>query len=183
MKLIANNVTILFFLLLSTFPVQASEQLLLVVARDMDRSEGVLQRYSLQKGRWQRVGTEIPVNLGRNGLAWGEGNGTLPHPASDPRKREGDGRAPAGVFGLGPVFGYAARYATAMPYLQATEDLICVDDVNASTYNRILPVAEAGSIRSFEWMRRKDVLYRIGAVVRHNTEREPGKGSCKTGSP
>ena len=49
-------------------------------------------------------GEAIPAVVGRNGLAWGRGVRT-DLPAGEPQKREGDGRAPAGIFKLGPAFG------------------------------------------------------------------------------
>ena len=59
------------------------------------------------------VGEPTPVTIGRAGSAWGLGL----HPAQrGPQKREGDGRAPAGVFRIGTAFGYADRPTTALPY-------------------------------------------------------------------
>jgi L,D-peptidoglycan transpeptidase YkuD (ErfK/YbiS/YcfS/YnhG family) len=156
----------------------AHDQLLLVVADDMNRSSALLQRYERTQGGWETVGERVPVNVGRNGLGWGIGIMDLPHPDTDPVKHEGDGRAPAGVFALGPVFGYAASISTRMPYLQATPDLVCVDDSLSAAYNRIVPVRPELSIGSFEWMRREDSLYRIGVVVGHNGSGVAGRGSC-----
>ncbi|WP_345986098.1 hypothetical protein WCX49_03005 [Sulfurimonas sp. HSL-1656] len=156
----------------------AHDQLLLVVADDMNRSTALLQRYERTPGGWETVGERVPVNVGRNGLGWGIGILDLPHPDTDPVKHEGDGRAPAGVFALGPVFGYAAVEATQMPYRQATPDLVCVDDSLSTAYNRIVPVRPEVTFRSFEWMHREDSLYRIGVVVGHNGKAEAGQGSC-----
>jgi len=158
--------------------VYAHGQLLLVVAEDMNRSTALLQRYQALADVWKPVGESIPVNLGRNGLGWGIGLSVLPHNPSDPVKHEGDGRAPAGIFALGPVFGYAAAGTTRMPYLQATPDLICVDDSRSTAYNRIVPVRPDMTFGSFEWMRRTDGLYKMGVVVEHNKAAEAGRGSC-----
>ncbi|WP_345973055.1 hypothetical protein [Sulfurimonas diazotrophicus] len=158
--------------------VYAHDQLLLVVAEDMDRSTALLQRYTAVSGGWEPVGERVPVNLGQNGLGWGIGTIALPHAPSDPVKHEGDGRAPAGIFALGPVFGYADKTASAMPYLRATPDLVCVDDSRAEAYNRIIRVRPGHAFGSFEWMRREDGLYRQGVVVEHNRGAEAGRGSC-----
>ena len=168
-----------FFLGLFLATAQAHEQLLLVIAEDMNRSAAQLQRYEQKEGVWKAIGRTVSVNLGRNGLGWGIGTpAPLPHDPSDPLKHEGDGRAPAGIFTLGPVFGYAARIATAMPYVQATKALVCIDDSRASSYNRVVPIRPDLIFGSFEWMRREDELYKIGVVVGHNEAAEPGRGSC-----
>jgi hypothetical protein len=49
----------------------------------------------------------VAVLLGGGGLAWGRG--LHPDGADGAVKREGDRRAPPGVFALGSGFGYAAR--------------------------------------------------------------------------
>lgn len=160
------------------FSAQASEQILLVVTADMNRSNGTLQRFEKHGGAWQKTGAAFDVNLGRNGLGWGDGLMLPAHRAGDPVKREGDGRAPAGVFTLGNAFGYAPEAVGKMPYTQATVDLICVDDGSAATYNRLVAVENTGAIGSFEWMRRPDGLYRHGLVVNHNQAQLPQGGSC-----
>jgi D-alanyl-D-alanine dipeptidase len=171
-----NKMLLLF--LLFVLSARAHEQLLLVVAEDMNRSSALLQRFSHTQEGWEKVGPAIPVNLGRNGLGWGIGLLPVKHAVSDPIKHEGDGRAPAGIFALGPVFGTLPAAQTAMPYLQATGDLICIDDGRSSAYNRIAAIAPELEFRSFEWMRRKDGLYALGVVVQHNTAAVPGRGSC-----
>lgn len=154
------------------------EQLLLVVADDMNASTALLQRYDYKDGAWHKTGKNIHVNIGRNGLGWGLGSIDFPHAGTDPLKYEGDGRAPAGIFDLGPVFGYANKMDTMMPYRQAREDLICIDDERAESYNHIVPISQTQQFGSFEWMKREDGLYRMGIVVGHNTEALPGRGSC-----
>jgi L,D-peptidoglycan transpeptidase YkuD (ErfK/YbiS/YcfS/YnhG family) len=165
-----------FLLALVAGALHADGQLLLVVAEDFNSSLGTLQAYE-KSGRSYRTHREpVTVNLGRSGLAWGLGHPWEHGPG--PEKHEGDGRAPAGVFDLTTLFGYAQEHPGAMPYRRATADLICVDDAAAPDYNTITPVAEASALRSFEWMRRDDDLYRLGITVAHNAERIPGRGSC-----
>lgn len=123
--------------------------------------------------------------LGRSGLAWGRGL----HPLADvaaKEKREGDGCAPAGIFAISALFGYAdpdsavARNAT-LPYLSATSDLKCIDDPASAHYNRIL---DQSCLAQPDWascedMLRSDQRYVVGAVVAHNAAPPVvGCGSC-----
>ncbi len=175
----AEKFAALFFcVLVSASSASETRQMLLVVAKDMNASTALLQRYAHRDGAWVKTGMPAKVNVGRNGLGWGTGIVHIPHSAKDPLKYEGDGRAPAGVFALGPVFGYAALQQTAMPYLQATPDLICVDDARSDAYNKMLRISPSLSFGSFEWMRRDDDLYKMGVVVRYNTAAKAGRGSC-----
>jgi D-alanyl-D-alanine dipeptidase len=99
-----------------------------------------------------------------------------------PNKREGDGRAPAGVFRLTDAFGYspADSIDTGLPYVRSTPDLECVDDVESGYYNRVVDRRRVSpDWDSHEEMRRADVLYRRGVVVGHNAApAAPGGGSC-----
>ena len=171
--------TKLFLPLFLTFDLaSASEQLILIVSDDFNNTHGVLSRYEKRQERFEQVGEEVPVNLGRNGLAWGIGeSGFLPK-ADEPVKIEGDGRAPAGIFKITKAFGYAPRINTKMPYLRADKELVCVDDSQSDEYNSIININESSNPVSFEWMRRKDDLYKIGLVIGHNSEAKKGAGSC-----
>ncbi|KRA15263.1 hypothetical protein [Lysobacter sp. Root604] len=161
-----------------------ARQLVLVTTDGWDASAGRLRRYERDGGDWREVGAATPVTVGRNGSAWGLGL----HPAQSdgPQKREGDGRAPAGVFALGTAFGYGASAATPMPYQAMGADDYCID-VNASPlYNRIVDAGTVGRdavAESTEPMRRDlhaggDQRYRLGLVIEHNPQRLSGAGSC-----
>lgn len=158
------------YLIFSTFSfLSASEQLIVVIAEDMNRSEGLLQRYT-KEILWQKNGSSIPVILGRNGLGYAQGG--------EPLKQEGDGRTPAGVFSISSTFGYSEIPNSAMPYLYADENLICVDDPEDSRYNRIVQHRGGEFPKSYERMRRDDEVYRNGAVINYNGAGEKGRGSC-----
>jgi D-alanyl-D-alanine dipeptidase len=171
--------TKLFLPLFLTFDLaSASEQLILIVSDDFNNTHGVLSRYEKQQKRYGQVGEKIRVNLGRNGLAWGIGESGFIPKADEPVKKEGDGRAPAGIFKITKAFGYATQINTKMPYVQADKELVCVDDSRSDDYNKILNINESSNPVSFEWMRRRDDLYKIGLVVGHNSEAQKGAGSC-----
>lgn len=163
----------------------ACRQLLLVVAADWASTAGELRRFARDSAdaAWRHVGAGIAVSLGRHGLAWGRGL----HPACAGRdKREGDGRAPAGVFAISALFGYAAAdselaRAARLPYLAAHRDLLCVDDPASRHYNQIVDRTAPAAVdwASAEEMRRADARYELGAVIGHNCAPvRAGAGSC-----
>ncbi|HET9454456.1 MAG TPA: DUF808 domain-containing protein, partial [Gemmatimonadaceae bacterium] len=73
----------------------SATQLVIVTTGGWDSATGELRRFirSSVDGPWRAEGSAEPVVVGRTGLAWGVG-----FDRSGPRKVEGDGRAPAGVF-------------------------------------------------------------------------------------
>ena len=163
----------------------ASRQLLVVVAAHWESRAGRLQRFARAgvDGGWQPVGDALAVSLGRAGLAWGRG---LHPPAAGagPRKREGDGRSPAGIFAITVLFGDAdsslARTAK-LPYLVASAALKAIDDPASAHYNRIVDLSSVvqPDWTSCEDMLRADGRYAISAVVAHNADPPlPGAGSC-----
>ncbi len=161
----------------------ASTQLLLCIAADWDSPAGELQCFTRSAdGGWQPAFAPLPVMLGRSGLAWGRGL----HPLmAGTAKQEGDGRAPAGVFAITALFGYAPAdaplpRAARLPYHPARPGLKCVDDPASGHYNCIVDAAGVpGDWASCEDMLRDDRRYELGAVVAHNMNPPvPGAGSC-----
>jgi D-alanyl-D-alanine dipeptidase len=166
-------------------PLGGSRQLVLAVSEDWGSSSAVLQCFARDgSGQpWKAAGGRIPANIGRTGLAWGRGVDGEP-PLSGPVKREGDGKAPAGVFELPFAFGYAPKEKAKdvkLPYLPLTSDVVGVDDANSKYYNRLVRISEvpAKDWNSAETMRRDDGLYEWGVLVAHNTSPTlPSAGSC-----
>jgi L,D-peptidoglycan transpeptidase YkuD (ErfK/YbiS/YcfS/YnhG family) len=131
---------------------------------------------------WCFESGNMRVMLGRNGLAWGRGMHPLTE-AEQPWKREGDGKAPAGIFRLRQAFGYASPEE--VPWIRLSfrhlrPGTLCIDDPASVSYNRILETAEADpDWQSREEMLREDGLYRLGVVVEHNADPVlEGAGSC-----
>jgi D-alanyl-D-alanine dipeptidase len=160
---------------LATVPQQA----LLVTTPDWTDIGGVAQRYERgPDGHWQAVGEAFQIVVGKTGLAWGLGL-TDTAKLEGPRKQEGDGKAPAGVFSLVSAFGYGASVATKLPYRQLSDGVECVDDPKSAHYNTLVDGTRVvKDWDSSEHMHRTDELYRYGVFVAHNTPPEPGKGSC-----
>jgi D-alanyl-D-alanine dipeptidase len=153
-------------------PLASSTQLIVVTTSDWNAAEATLQRFErLGHKPWKAVGDAVTVVVGKNGLGWGAGIvpvELLRISADDPVKKEGDGRAPAGIFRLSRTFGYAPRMQSAwnMPYVPLTQSVECVDDVSSKFYNRIVyRGAVTPDWNSSEHMLRDDELYRWGIVV------------------
>lgn len=157
-------------------------QLVVVSVAGWDTTGGTLQRYErLRTGdRWQVAGREVPVVVGRTGLAWDD---RFEPAGRGPVKREGDGRAPAGVFSLDGAFGFASAADTRwvrLLYLPVGEGTECVDDVSSVHYNTVV---ERETVPRIDWtssekMRRID-QYRLGVLVGYNSPPVgAGRGSC-----
>ena len=158
-----------------------SKQLIVVVTDGWDKLNGTLYGFEKQKGKWVRQFSNAVV-VGRYGLGLGDGLFPLTIGGA-PVKQEGDGKSPAGFFSIGTAFGYApsaeARWIR-NPYITAIDTLVCVDDTRSVHYNTLL-IKDSTRIdyNSFEYMHRKDTLYRWGLFVNHNAGKPvPGKGSC-----
>ena len=168
----------------SVGPPPKSRQLILVTTRDWDAVQGSLQRFERRsaKALWKPVGAAIPVVVGRSGLGWGVGLGGAPS-GDGPLKKEGDGKAPAGIFRLGPAFGYASRTEASwlrMPYTPLVETVECVDDTGSRQYNLIV---DRRRVKNVDWNSSERMRsvggYRWGVVVEHNAAPPvAGKGSC-----
>jgi L,D-peptidoglycan transpeptidase YkuD (ErfK/YbiS/YcfS/YnhG family) len=160
-------------------------QLLVVTTESWRSTAGSLQRYQRTEKRWQPIGKAVPVSAGKQGLAWGRG---LHRSSINARaKREGDGCAPAGIFAIGPAFGYASQAPARcqLPYRAISERDYFVDDPASADYNRwvTIPAGEANRPekfwKSFERMRRRDRLYELGIVIQQNESPiVKGKGSA-----
>jgi zinc D-Ala-D-Ala dipeptidase len=166
----------------ATDPLQRTRQCLIVVSHDWNTKTGVLRAFERKNSRsgWQRHGPAIPVVLGKKGLAWGHG---LADFNAAVRKVEGDNKAPAGIFRLGPAFGYAPKSAARwikLSYVPLTAQTEGIDDPRSRYYNQLVDRAKVAKIdwHSSEQMLRTDNLYKWGVVVAHNSRATPGAGSC-----
>ena len=172
-----------------------SAQMIVVTTPDWNAVGGRLQRYERANTHeeWRPVGEPIAIVVGKNGMAWGIGVIATDDPnvraASDPVKREGDGKAPAGIFALGTAFGYASQPLRGIktPYLNLTASIECVDDSGSKHYNHLVDRSVvAPDWNSSEGMRNAGESYRWGIVLDHNgivagsttKPPEPGGGSC-----
>jgi hypothetical protein len=172
-----------------------STQMIVVNTPNWNEVQGTLQRY--ERGTiyetWRPVGEPIAIVVGKNGMGWGIGVVATDDPKvrldSDPVKKEGDGKSPAGVFSLGTAFGDSSQPLPGLktPYLQLTPSIECVDDSSSKYYNRVVDrSAVVPDWNSSEHMRSVGEASRWGIVVGHNggdmtSDANPpvsGSGSC-----
>jgi L,D-peptidoglycan transpeptidase YkuD (ErfK/YbiS/YcfS/YnhG family) len=176
-------------------PFVQSTQMIVVTTPDWNAVEGTLQRYQRGTPRetWHPAGEPIAIVVGQKGMGWGIGvmatNDSTVRLASDPVKKEGDGKSPAGIFALGTAFGDAPQPLPGLktPYLHLTSSIECVDDSSSRYYNRLVDRSTAvPDWKSSEHMLSVGEAYRWGIVVGHNggdmmahaTPPVPRGGSC-----
>jgi len=161
-----------------------SRQCVVVVAPTWSSTTGTLHAFARTSttGDWKMRGNAVPVVLGKNGLGWGLGLIDAKKRAG-PHKIEGDNKVPAGIFRLGPAFGYAPAPSASwinLPYVPLTKMTEGVDDPGSHYYNQLVDRSKVARVdwRSSEQMRRADELYKWGIFVAHNAAAAPGAGSC-----
>jgi L,D-peptidoglycan transpeptidase YkuD (ErfK/YbiS/YcfS/YnhG family) len=157
-------------------PLASARRLVLVTSESMTAKTGaarLFERLSPQEA-WQAVGPAEPVVLGRTGMAWGVGFHQLAW-EGEPKKIEGDGRTPAGVYRIGASFGFAASPRPG--YIQLVKDTVCVDDPTSPAYNTITSRNIVGRKVSGEDMRTIE-RYRRGIVVDYPSDAKHLGGSC-----
>lgn len=165
-------------------------QVLVVATPGWDAPRGTAQRFSRSTtaSPFRRIGEPMPVWIGRSGLAWRSDAEAALRPAgaadlAGPRKREGDGRSPAGILTLGAMWGYADAppAGVKLPY-KATSGLDrCVDDADSPYYNRLArqPAGGPPPWQSAEALRLPTEHYKYLVVMNYNNQApRRGAGSC-----
>jgi zinc D-Ala-D-Ala dipeptidase len=161
--------------------IDGSQQLVVVTTPSWTSTTGTMQRFERRTTSpdWRPLDAPVPVVVGRTGLAWGVG---FEYGISgDPRKHEGDGKAPAGIFPLDTAFGFDPRGPfVKLPYVRLLQTTDCVDDTASVHYNTVVDRASVGRVdwTSAEHMREVG-QYRNGVIVGYNaTPPAKGRGSC-----
>lgn len=172
----------------ATSPLISATQAVVVTTPGWDSSSGQLQRLIRDDvhSSWRRVGDPVPIVVGRTGLAWGVGFDELAatgSPTAGPRKFEGDGRSPAGIFPLDTAFGFSppdSMRSVRLQYVQLTTATDCVDDTASVHYNTVV---DRGAVPLIDWQSaehmRKVGQYRLGVIVGYNAlPPVKSRGSC-----
>jgi L,D-peptidoglycan transpeptidase YkuD (ErfK/YbiS/YcfS/YnhG family) len=124
----------------------------------------------------------VPVLFGKNGLAWGRG--LAGQGENGLRKKERDGRAPAGVFRIGKIYTYdsALPPGANFPFHQVTAADAWIDDPSRTDYNQFVTIDDPEHPPPWfakEKMRHNDFAYRWLVEIRHNSDPpSPNEGSA-----
>lgn len=160
-----------------------STQMVVVITPSWNSPNGKLLRFSRKSinSPWKLIGGKTSVIVGKSGLGWsGEYRKFDLH---GPYKKEGDYKAPAGAFGLGPAFGFnKPEKDIKLYYLPIVKTTVCVDDPNSKFYGRIID-SEKIAQKQKDWKRAEHMVnypgYKYGVMIDYNMgERQPDIGSC-----
>jgi L,D-peptidoglycan transpeptidase YkuD (ErfK/YbiS/YcfS/YnhG family) len=148
-------------------------QLIVGTAATWDSTRGELRLFERARGGdWTAVAGPFPVLFGKKGIAWGTGLAGQNEPGL--RKKERDGRAPAGIFEIGKVFGYDPHLPPGAdyPYHQVTEADVWSDDPRSPNYNRHIVIDPKNPPDNYtrEKMRSGDFAYHWLVEIRHNSD-------------
>lgn len=147
-------------------------QLIVAIAENWDSPRGTLQTFDRDGRNWQAASAPVRVLFGRNGLAWGIG--VAGQTEAGLKKREGDGRAPAGLFSLGKVYTYDAALPgnSTYPFHQVTNADAWIENPDHPDYNRHVRVDPTNPPAWFknEQMRQDDPAHHWKIEIRHNSD-------------
>jgi L,D-peptidoglycan transpeptidase YkuD (ErfK/YbiS/YcfS/YnhG family) len=147
-----------------------STQCVVGVADGWDSSKATLSFFEKRGGAWQQSGASWPARLGKNGLIWG--GGMQPVPAGVNTKREGDFRAPAGIFKIGGVWGYAAsiRKHQQLYYHKVSSRDLWVEDPASPSYNKhvVLGHEPATAWEKRQQMKQSDPAHALKLFIAYN---------------
>jgi L,D-peptidoglycan transpeptidase YkuD (ErfK/YbiS/YcfS/YnhG family) len=158
-------------------------QLIVGIAPDWNSMHGRAQLFERSRGQeWTPVGAQFAVLFGKDGVAWG--SGLAGQSESGLRKKERDGRAPAGIFRIGRIYTYDAQLPAGSnyPFHQVSPADAWVDDVHSPDYNRFVTIDDPSHPPAWfekQKMRHNDFAYRWLVEIRHNSDPPmPGAGSA-----
>ena len=161
-----------------------SLQMVYVTTPEWNSVRGTAQLFERKNNRskWKQIGDKFSVVVGKSGLGLDDPkwNSKLSSKPPYPVKREGDGRAPAGLFPLTLTFGNSDT-GSKLPFTKLDEFTECVDDTNSMFYNKIVNRMQVGN---FDWKSSEKMLavgtqYDLGVFVAYNSHPAiRGNGSC-----
>ena len=157
-----------------------TQQLIVVTTDNWQSIQGKLWYFKKdKKNHWVIIKTARSVVVGKKGLAWADSSYQRLEKASE--KKEGDNKAPAGVFNLGKTFGFSNRSLNKSEHIPLTTGIRCVDDSNSKYYNQIVD-SNSSNVEE-DWQSAENMpkvsIYKYGIEVLYNANPAiPEKGSC-----
>lgn len=157
-------------------PLASAKRLVLVTADKLNSTTATVERFERLSlhSPWEVAGGPATGLIGYNGVAWSPAFRRFAK-RGEPIKTEGDKRAPAGFFKIGPSFGFAPSQVP--NYVRVDSGMVCVDDPNSPAYNTITRRDRIGPQVHAENMSRVPD-YRRGLLVEYPTDRKARAGSC-----
>lgn len=152
-------------------PFAESLQAVVVTSMEWEATQGTARLFERTnpRAKWKSVGDQFAVVVGRSGMAWAIDS--APENITE-FKKEGDGKAPAGMFPLTFVFGSATKpEQLEFPYTKIEQFTECVDDPKSTHYNKIVDRMKVGI---FDWKSSEKMLevgeeYGLGVFVAYNS--------------
>jgi D-alanyl-D-alanine dipeptidase len=157
-------------------PLASARRLVLVTADTLNSTTATVGRFDRHtaNSEWQVSGGATTGLIGHKGVGWAHVFRRFAK-RGEPIKIEGDKRAPAGFFKIGPSFGFGPSQMS--NYVRVDSGMVCVDDVNSPAYNTITRRERIGpTVRAENMSRIPD--YRRGLLVDYPTDRKARAGSC-----
>lgn len=178
-------IIIFSFITSSLFGFNASmhEQMLIVIVDDWGYSTGKMWCFekSAAQATWSPLPDSFKVQLGKKGLAWGRGLHTH-KTLVGPKKNESDDCSPAGIFAIGPFFGFSPKNDISYlkgPYIHITASLEAVDDVHSAFYNQIVDTQYVTPDWTSSIKMQTCSSLKWGAIIEYNCHPSiPKDGSC-----
>lgn len=152
-------------------------RLVIITVPASDSVKATMQTFARKSpaGSWERRSDPEPAVVGAAGIGWGQTFASFAK-KDEALKREGDNRTPAGVFRLGPTFGFGIEKITGHVQLLPGKSF-CVEDPNSTHYGQIIERSKAKDAKSGEDMAASP-LYKRGIVVNYPALRAAKAGSC-----
>jgi L,D-peptidoglycan transpeptidase YkuD (ErfK/YbiS/YcfS/YnhG family) len=159
-------------------PLHRATRLVIVTVPDMTSVKATMHTFTRKSpaaATWERNGQPEPAVVGVAGIGWGQTFASYAK-KDEALKREGDKKTPAGVFRLGPTFGFEMQKIAGYVRLQPGKSF-CVDDPSSVQYGKIVEKAAAKGAKSGEDMAAIP-SYKRGIVVNFPALRGAKAGSC-----
>ena len=157
-------------------PLASARRLVLVTADKFDSATATIERFDRHtpNAQWQVSGGAASGLIGYKGVAWAHAFRKFAK-RGVPIMVEGDKRAPAGFYKIGPSFGFAQSQVP--NYVRVNDGMVCVHDLTSPAYNTITRRERVGpDVRAENMSRVPD--YRRGLLVDYPSDRKARAGSC-----